>query len=97
MLNSALAFVARIAIGRHLLNGVAWVHGKLDGHRSEIILATVALIHALKLSGTIPPEAADTAEKVLAGLLPLTLADRAHKVMSTIDKVVPIADGAPKP
>ena len=97
MLNSAMAFVARIAIGRHLLGAVAWVHEKLDGNRSEIVLGIVALVHALKLAGTIPPEAAQSVETVLAGLLPLTLADRAHKVLSTIDKVVPAADGAAKP
>ena len=89
MLNSALAFVARLTVGKHLVAALAWTHAKLDGNRSEIILGVVALVHGLKLAGVIPPEAADTAEKVLAGLLPLTLADRAHKVLSTIDKVVP--------
>lgn len=89
MLNSALAFVARLTIGKHLVAALAWTHNKLDGNRSEIILGVVALVHALKLAGVIPPEAAETAEKVLAGLLPLTLADKASKVMSTIDKVIP--------
>ena len=93
MLTRVLEFVARVAIGKKLVAGVAWVNNKLSGNRSEIILSIVALVHGLKIAGIIPAEVADGVEKSLAALLPITLAEKASKVMATIDKVVPTADG----
>jgi len=89
MLNTVLAFVAKWTVGKKLLGGVAWLHDKADGKRSEIILAVTALIHALKIIGVLSPEAAGAIEAILLPLLPLTLADKASKIMKTVDKVVP--------
>lgn len=93
MITKIVSFLARIAIGKQLVAGVAWVNNKLSGNRSEIILVIVALIHGLKIAGIIPAETADGVEKSLAALLPITLAEKASKVMATIDKVVPPTDG----
>lgn len=91
MINRLLGFVAKIALGKQLVSGVAWVHNALNGHRSEIALGILALVHGLKLAGIIPAETAEGIEKALAAILPITLADRAAKVISMADKVIPAA------
>lgn len=87
MINKALEFLARIAIGKHIVAALAWVHEKLDGRRSEINLAVLALVHGLKLAGVIPPEIADSIEQSLLTLVPVLLADRARKVLGTVDNL----------
>lgn len=95
MINSLLAVVARIAVGRQIVAGAAWVHDKLDGHRSEISLGILALVHGLKLAGVIPAASADSIEKIIAGIIPVVLADKASKVIAIIDKVVPVPSNDP--
>lgn len=101
MLNSILAWIAKIALGKQLVGALAWVHNKADGHRSELTLAAMALVHALKIAGVIPAATADPIETALGAILPVVLADKASKVMSTIDSVLPDtpapAPEAPKP
>lgn len=87
MLNKVLALVARVAIGKKFVGALGFVHNKLDGKKSEIVLGLWALVHGLKLVGVIPPEAADSIEDSFKVLLPVTLADRASKVMKSVDSV----------
>lgn len=89
MLNSLLGLVARLTIGKQLVGIVAKIHNSLDGHRSEISLGVLALVHALKLAGIIPAEAAEAIEKSLAAIIPVVLADKAAKFIAVVDKVVP--------
>lgn len=96
MLNSAIAFLARIAIGKQLVAGIAAVHNKLDGNKSEISLGLLALVHALKIFGVIPAPVADTVEAALSAILPVVLADRFSKVKEVVDSVIP-APVAPAP
>ncbi len=91
MLNRAVAFLARIAVGKQLVAGIATVHDKLDGSRSEIALAISAIVYLLKLVGIIPGPIADNIELALAPLLTALLADRFSKVKSVVDSVVPDA------
>lgn len=97
MLNSIIGWVANIAIGKQLVEAVAWVHNTLDGHRSEISLAILALVHALKIAGVIPAPIAGTIEASLASILPVVLADKASKVIALVDKVAPAPPEPPKP
>lgn len=99
MLNTVIGWVANIAVGKQLVQAVAWVHNALDGHRSEITLGSLALIHALKIAGVIPAATADAVEKSLAAVLPVVLADKASKVLAVVDKVVPAApvNDSPEP
>lgn len=87
MINKLIGIIARIAVGKHVVAAVAWAHNKLDGHRSEIALALLATVHALKITGIIPAETADPIEKGLEAIIPVVLADKASKVMATIDSV----------
>jgi hypothetical protein len=89
MLNGILAIVARWTVGKKLLGAVAWTHEKLDGKKSEILLAVYGLIHLLKIVGVIDPLTAAAIEEKLVILLPVTLADRASKIIATVDKVLP--------
>lgn len=95
MLNGLIGFVARLTVGKQIVGAVAWVHNALDGHRSEISLAILALVHGLKLTGLIPAPTADGIEKALAAILPVVLADKASKVIALIDKVAPVAPQTP--
>lgn len=89
MISKAMAWLAKMAIGKKVVVALAWIHDKLDGHRSEINLGVLALVHGLKLAGIIPADTAQTIEASLAAILPVTLADKASKVIKTIDGVVP--------
>ena len=89
MINNIIAWAAKLAVGKHLLGALAWAHGKLDGNRTEINVSLLAIVHGLKLAGIIPPEAAQSVETVLAGLLPVLVADRVHKVIGTVDRIAP--------
>ena len=94
-MNRLMAWLARIALGKHIVKGLAWAHNSLDGKRSEISLALLIVVHALKVVGIIPAEAAGQIELVLGGLLPLTLADKASKAFQIVDKLTPKQE-APK-
>lgn len=91
MINKIIGWVANIAVGKQLVGAVAWAHNKLDGNKSEIALGILALVHVLKLTGTVPAATADGIEKALGAILPLTLADRASKIIAVADKVIPAA------
>lgn len=95
MLNNALAFLARIVVGKQIVTALAAVHDALDGHRTEIVAGVLALVHGLKLAGIIAPAIAAPIEASLGSILPVVLADRMSKVLGSVDAVVPPAD--PKP
>lgn len=87
MLDNVWSWLAKVAVGKQIVGGLAWAHNKLDGHRSEIVLGLLALIHALKLAGIVPAEAAGAAEQVLLPLLPVVLADRFSKITKQADSL----------
>lgn len=87
MLNGLINWLAKVAVGKQIVAGLAWAHDKADGKRSEIILALLALTHALKLVGVIPPEAAVAVEQSLGAILPVTLADRFSKLAKQADSI----------
>ena len=89
MINKVIGFVARIAVGKQLVAAVAWIHNALDGHRSEISIGIIALVHILKLAGIIPEAVAGTIEAPLAATLPVTLADKVAKAKAAIDSIAP--------
>ena len=89
MLNKIVSYLARIAVGKQLVSGIAAVHGKLDGHRSEIALFVSALVYLLEKVGIIPGPVADNIQLSLAPLLTALLADRFKKVKDVVDSVVP--------
>lgn len=89
MINKIIALVARLTVGKHLVSAIAWVHNKASGHRSEIILGIIAIVHTLKLTGLIPGDVADTIETSLAAILPITLAEKVAKVKASIDQIAP--------
>ena len=91
MINTVIGWVASLTVGKQLVGAVAWAHNRLDGNKSEIALGILALVHVLKLTGTIPAATADGIEKALGAILPLTLADRASKVLAIADKIIPAA------
>ena len=91
MINKAIGFIARIAIGKQLVAGIAWVHNALDGHRSQIGISLSLLVYALKLAGIIPEATANTIEIALGAIIPVTLADKVAKAKAAIDSVVPPA------
>jgi|CXWL01.1.fsa_nt_gi hypothetical protein len=98
MLNKMIGFIARIAVGKQLVSGIAAVHSKLDGSRSEIAMGISALIYVLKIVKIIPEETANTIELSLAPLIGALLADRFKKVKDVVDSVVPAATPeTPKP
>ena len=89
MLNKAIGFIARIAVGKQIVAAIAWAHNKSDGHRTEINLAVIALVHLLKIVGVIPDSVAGAIEASLAAILPVTLADKVAKAKATIDSILP--------
>ncbi len=97
MINSAIALIARLTIGKHIVAGIAKAHNALDGRRSEIAIGLIAIVHGLKLAGIIPADTADGIEKALAAILPLTLADKVSKAQALIAKVIPAPAVEPKP
>lgn len=88
-MNRILTWIASFTLGKYLVAPLAWAHDKMDGHRTEIATGIVALVHVLKLTGTIPPDTADAIERVLLPIIPVVLADKVSKVLSTADKIVP--------
>lgn len=88
-MNTLLNWIAKIALGKHILKAVAWTHDRLDGKRSEITAGLLALAHGLKIAGIIPAEQAAVIENALLALLPLVLADRASKIIKQVDAVIP--------
>lgn len=89
MLNTVLAWVARMAVGKQLLGAVAWLHNAANGHKSEILLVVFGLVHALKVAGVLSAEQAGQIETLLGGALPVALAARASKIKDLVDSVVP--------
>lgn len=89
MINKLIGLAARLTIGKHIVNAVAWAHNKADGHRSEINIALIAIVHGLKIAGVIPAGTADGIETSLAAILPVTLADKVAKAKAVLDQVVP--------
>lgn len=87
MIDKIMAFVAKVAVGKKAVAALGWMHDKMDGKRSEISLAILGLVHILKLASIIPAETADTVEKALFAIIPVTLADKASKVAKIVDKV----------
>ncbi len=96
-MNTLIGWVARIAVGKQIIESLAWVHNKLDGHRSEISLGILALVHGLKLAGVIPAATAGPIESALSAILPVVLADKASKVIALADKVIPATAPAEAP
>lgn len=96
-MNSVFAFLAKIVVGKQVVGALAWVHNALDGHRSEISLGILALVHGLKLANIIPAATADAIEKALAAILPVVLADKAAKVIAVVDGVTPALPENPAP
>jgi hypothetical protein len=94
VINSAIAAIARMALGRKILGVLAAVNGKLSGHRSEILLALMALCHLLEKVGIVPDGAAIAVDAALAPALPVTLMEKVSKVISLIDKIAPNAPAA---
>ena len=95
MINKLMLWAAKMALGKHILSGLAWAHNKADGHRSEITLGLLGVIHGLKLINVIDKATSEQIETALSLVLPVVLADRAHKVMKTIDSVVPTLPALP--
>lgn len=94
MINKALLFVAKFAVGKHLVGAVAGLNNALKGHRSEILLGIVALVQGLKYAGILEASIAAAIEAPLLGALPATLAEKFSKVKDTLDAVVPEAPKA---
>lgn len=88
-MNKVIGWLAKVAIGKHLIAGLAKIHNALDGKRSEISAGLLAVVHILKLTEIIPAEQAALIENALLAILPLTLADKASKAIKTIDAAVP--------
>jgi hypothetical protein len=87
MLNSVLAMAAKWAYGKKFVEGLGWVHDKLDGKKTEIFSALYALSYALEMAGVLPPE---SAAMVRTGLKPLVggaFLSRASKVAAALKKV----------
>ena len=93
MINKVILFVAKFAVGKHLVGAVAGLNNALSGRRSEILLGVLAVVELLKFGGVVPPAIADTVEASLLSALPVTLAEKFSKVKGTLDSIVP----APKP
>lgn len=89
MLNSLIALVAKVALGRNILSAVAFINNKLSGNRSEIVAGLIAVIHLLEKFGVLPDGTAVAIDASLLPLLPLVLADRVSKVIKVADKIVP--------
>jgi hypothetical protein len=86
-----MEWVAKFALGKYAVVALAWLHDKLDGRRSEIVLGIAALVFVLKKAGILVPEVADAIEAILLPQLPALLADRASKVKKALDGVAPDA------
>jgi hypothetical protein len=89
MINNALAWIAKWAVGKNLLGAVVWVHDKLDGHKSEVITALIGIIHGLKIAGLLDPVIALTAETALLGALTPAAMSRVKKVVDLSDRLAP--------
>ena len=89
MVNKVIGFLARIAIGKQLVAGVAKAHDMLDGKRSEILGIIVGVVLVLGKLGVIPEASADAIVAAISPLLGATIMDRFSKVKAMVDKVVP--------
>lgn len=89
MLDKLMSFVARVAVGDKVVKAIAYIHDKLDGKRSEIACALLAIVHLLKVVNVMPAETAQAIEAALLAILPVVVADRASKVAKLIDGAIP--------
>lgn len=92
MLNKVLGWVAKIAVGKQLLQGVNWVNGKASGHRSEVIIGLQVVLWALGHFGIVTGDsakAADALAAALLGALPVTLAEKVKKATEAADRFIP--------
>ena len=88
-MNDLLAFVAKFAFGKQLVQGVAFLHDSLEGHKSEILLFVLAVVHGLKWAHVLDSATAGSVEAPLLGALPVTLAQKFSRAAALADKVVP--------
>ena len=95
-MNKIIQWIARVAVGKQLMAGVAWAHEKLDGHRSQIATGLLVLVHALKIVKVIPEDQANMIEIALGAILPVTLADKVNKALKTADVIIPAVQTDPK-
>ena len=89
MINKVLLFVAKFAVGKHLVGAVAASNNALKGRRSEILLGIAAIIQALKYAGIVDAAIADAVSAPLLGAVGPTLAEKFSSVKSTLDSVIP--------
>ena len=89
MLNSLLVKIAKMALGKNLLQVMSAAHQKLNGSRTEILFAALLLVHLLKMLQLIDEEVANQIEALLGGGLPLAMLSRVNKIIQTADAVVP--------
>jgi len=89
MLNKVMLWLAKRAIGKHLVGSMAWAHKKADGKRSELLLLLGAVTYGLKAVGVLPPELADNVLALILPILPVTLADKAAKAKGLLDGILP--------
>ena len=88
MLQNALLFLARFAVGKKLVALVAKPAELARGKRTELILALQALLWTLKQFGVLDgalAEAADVLAVALLGALPVTLADKAKNTQTLVE------------
>ena len=88
-MNKIIAWIAKIALGGKLVAGVAWANGALSGHRSQILIGLIAIVHALKWAAIIQADVANVIETALAGALGPTLAEKISKAKASADAIVP--------
>lgn len=92
MINKLIAVVAKLTIGKHLLDAVHWLNDKAAGSRTEIVVAVEALLYLLKIAGILDEQqkqAADNLALLLLGALPVTLAEKVKKAREIGDQVIP--------
>lgn len=89
MLNTLLLKIAKLAVGKQLLQLMSSLHVKLDGNKTEILIALLLIVQLLKMLNLIDAEAAKQIEALLGGGLPMTLLARVNKVIATAEEVAP--------
>jgi len=88
-MNKAFYWLAKLAVGKHLIKAVAVLHDSLDGKRSQISIALLVIVHILKIAGVLDESTTKKIEESLLVILPITMADKASKWIKTADGIIP--------
>ena len=88
MITSIMLRIAKIALGKKILEIIALANSKASGHRSELIVGCIVIVAGLQHLNLLDSTTAGTVITALLGALPVTVAEKTKKALDQADSVI---------